>query len=149
MKYTLGQASNETGISKPTLSRAIKKGDLSAEGGAGKPYQIDPSELGRWLQGYRDRNPKASVSETPNETHETPIRNSALQAEVDAIRKELEQGKVERERERNQLSATIEDLRTRLDAESAERRTLTAQLTDQRHVGAQEPRKGFWARLRG
>lgn len=33
MKYTLGQAAKETGISKPTLSRSIKKGDLSAEGG--------------------------------------------------------------------------------------------------------------------
>ena len=85
MKYTLGQAAKETGVSKPTLSRAVKKGDLTAEGGGGKPYRIDPSELGRWLSGYRERNPEVSTYVTPSETPETPNRNNDLEAEVDAL----------------------------------------------------------------
>jgi hypothetical protein len=35
MKYTLGQAAKETGVSKPTLSRAVKNGDLSQRKGEG------------------------------------------------------------------------------------------------------------------
>ena len=56
-----------------------------------------------------------------------------LQAELDAAR----QLAAERQK-------TIDDLRTRLDQESEERRQLTAMLTDQR-----TKRKGFWARLVG
>jgi len=44
---------------------------------------------------------------------------------------------------------TIEDLRIRLDAESVERRQLTAMLTDQREKSAKSPRRGLWARLVG
>ena len=49
----------------------------------------------------------------------------------------------------NDAQATIEDLRTRLDAESVERRQLTAQVTDQREKAPEPPRKGFWSRFVG
>lgn len=138
MKYTLGQASKETGVSKPTLSRAIKNGDLSASGGGGKSYQIDASELGRWLEGYRQRNPKFVVPETPDETPKTSSENSVLQAKLEM----MEQRFADAEK-------TIEDLRTRLDVESEERRTLTRQLTDQRQTAPEPQRRGWWARFTG
>lgn len=46
-KLTLGQAAKEAGISKPSLSAAIKKGRLSAEKNESGTYEIDPSELFR------------------------------------------------------------------------------------------------------
>lgn len=153
MRYTLGQAAKETGVSKPTLSRAVKKGDLSAEGGGGSPYKIDPSELGRWLTVYRERNPESSSSTTPSETPETPHRNKDLKAEVDALREQIVREETERARERAQLEAHIADLRGRVERAERKEDQLMAQLTDQREAKAEaiEPskRRGFFARFKG
>lgn len=151
MRYTLGQAAKETGVSKPTLSRAIKKGDLSAEGGIGSPYRIDPSELGRWLSVYRERNPEGSPLETPAETAETPNRNKELEAEIDALREQIAREETERARERVQLEAHITDLRGRVDRAERKEDQLMAQLTDQRDTkgkAVEVPQKrGFFARF--
>jgi excisionase family DNA binding protein len=151
MKYTLGQAAKETGVSKPTLSRAIKKGDLSAEGGSGSPYRIDPSELGRWLSVYRERNPEVLSIETHAETPDTPNRNKELEAEVDALREQILREETERTRERVQLEAHITDLRGRVDRAERKEDQLMAQLTDQRETknkAVELPQKrGFFARF--
>lgn len=151
MKYTLGQAAKETGISKPTLSRSIKKGDLSAEGGGGSPYRIDPSELGRWLSGYRERNPKVPAIDTLKETLETPNGNKELEAEVDALREQIARGETERARERMQLEAHIADLRGRVDRAERKEDQLMAQLTDQREIKSEtvelQHKRGFFARF--
>lgn len=151
MKYTLGQAAKETGVSKPTLSRAVKKGDLTAEGGGGKPYRIDPSELGRWLSGYRERNPEVSTYVTPSEIPETPNRNNDLEAEVDALREQIAREETERMRERAQLEAHIADLRGRVDRAERKEDQLMAQITDQRETrreSIESPQKrGFFARF--
>jgi excisionase family DNA binding protein len=153
MKYTLGQAAKETGISKPTLSRAVKKGDLSADGGGGKPYKIDPSELGRWLTSYRERNPKTTVTAIHTKTHVTPNVNKELEAEVEGLREQVERGEAERMRERAQLEAHIDDLRGRVERAERKEDQLMAQLTDQREVKSEpvEPpkKRGFFARLTG
>ena len=47
MGYTLGEAAKATGVSKMTLSRAIKKGTISASKNESGGYTIDPSELHR------------------------------------------------------------------------------------------------------
>ena len=46
-KLTLGQAAKEVGISKPSLSAAIKKGRVSAHKNESGVYEIDPAELFR------------------------------------------------------------------------------------------------------
>lgn len=151
MKYTLGQAAKETGVSKPTLSRALKKGGLSAEGGGGSPYRIDPSELGRWLSSYRERNPEAPTTETPRETLETPNGNKEKEAEVEALREQIAREETERTRERMQLEAHIADLRGRVDRAERKEDQLMAQLTDQRETKGEavnSPQKrGFFARF--
>ncbi|MEP5821228.1 helix-turn-helix domain-containing protein [Tateyamaria sp.] len=153
MKYTLGQAAKETGVSKPTLSRAVKKGDLSAEGGGGKPYKIDPSELGRWLTSYRERNPEEIVTATPSETLETANVNKRLEAEVEVLREQVERGEAERMRERIQLEAHIDDLRGRVERAERKEDQLMAQLTDQREAKSElvEPpkKRGFFGRFTG
>ena len=47
IKLTLGQAAKEVGISKPSLSVAIKKGRISANKNDSGVYEIDPAELFR------------------------------------------------------------------------------------------------------
>lgn len=145
MKLSASQAAKSVGKSVPTITRAIKSGKLTASKLDGGGYEIEASELYRvWpaVTNEKVSNPNNLVSETPYETN-------ALQGEVDALRKQIETMGAERERERTQFTETVEDLRTRLDAESAERRALTAQITDQREKVIEAPKRGLWARLVG
>lgn len=128
------QAAKAVGKSVPTITRAIKSGKLSAKKLDGGGYEIDSSELFRVWNAVTNSN---NATQTKLE-HETPIEDSALRAKLEVMDERL-----------NDAQATIKDLRDRLDAESAERRNLTAQITDQRQ-NRLEPRKlGFWARLTG
>ena len=119
MKYTAGQAAKATGKSIPTITRAIKKGTISAERTASGGYLIDPAELHRVFPAVTsdsDASPDVSGHETPQESAATP----QLDLEARMLREMLV-----REQE------TVADLRARLDAEAAERRRLTALLTHQ------------------
>jgi len=147
MSYTLGEAAKAVGLSKPTLSRAVKNGKLAANRLDDGSYQINPSELERWRDANGHRNTAKTRVKTPNETPETPSQNSAWQGEIDALRKQLEMAGAERTRERDQLVDQIEDLRTRLTKADEERTRLTAILTDQREKPAEIPRKGLFARF--
>jgi excisionase family DNA binding protein len=52
---TLGNAAKQLGLSKPTLSKAISRGHLSATRREDGSFAIDPSELARWYEGARHR----------------------------------------------------------------------------------------------
>lgn len=76
---TLGEAARQLGISKPTLSKAITKGALSASRRDDGSFAIDPSELVRWWDNVKHRFQPQPVSElqaaTPSETGETANRD--------------------------------------------------------------------------
>lgn len=128
------QAAKAVGKSVPTITRAIKSGKLSANRLDGGGYEIDPSELFRVWKAVTNSN---SVTQ-PMLERETPIEDNVLRVRLEVMDDRL-----------SDAQATIKDLRDRLDAESAERRNLTAQITDQRQ-NIPEPRKrGLWARLTG
>jgi len=65
MKLTLGQASKEAGISKPSLSAAIKKGRLSAYKNDAGTYEIDPAELFRVYPRKANTNMEANTNTLP------------------------------------------------------------------------------------
>jgi excisionase family DNA binding protein len=146
MKLTLGQAAKHVGCSKPTLSRAIKAGRLSAERREDGSYSIDPAELQRYAEAAEHRLGRSgndNLYETGTLTRSTtPSVASVLQAQLDGLRSELEQVISERD-----------DLRRRLDMEGEERRKLTALLTHQREKPPQKPVEGLlsraWSILRG
>jgi hypothetical protein len=128
MGYTLGAAAKAVGRTKPTILRAIQSGRLSAaKDEATGAWSIEPAELHRLY---------APVS---GETvRETPQGNDALHLEVTLLRSQLAD-----------KDGVIDDLRRRLDDESAERRRLTLLLTDQRTAvdAAIQPatrRRGWW-----
>lgn len=145
MSYTLGEASKAAGFSKPTLSRAIKTGKLSAKRLDDGSYSIDAAELDRWKDANGHRNSVMKRIATLHETCETPDETSALQAEVERLRAQVQTN----QRERVFLEQRIEDLKER--AERAERKEdqLHALLVDLRPQTAAKPRKGFWSRLFG
>ena len=154
MSYTLGEAAKAVGFSKPTLSRAIKSGKLSAKRLDDGSYQIDPAELERWNSdnGHRNSSVKRSVTlkETPETGSETPD-SSALQIEVATLREQLRSA----ETARGFLEERVTDLQERAERAEAKEDKLLALIADLRPrepepvPAAPPPRRGFWAKLIG
>lgn len=140
-RHSISEAARLTGKARSTLHRHIKSGKLSkATGDDGEPV-IDTSEL---IRAYGPLQQEDSSETRPIGQRATPekdTRDSALRAEVEALRQE----KLDR------LEADNEELRRRLDEEVAERRKdaaelrrLTALLVDHR-----TPPRPWWRRFVG
>ena len=127
MTYSLGEAAKAVGKAKSTVLRAIKSGRMSAFKGNDGAYRIDPAELHRVFD--------APVAHPTQSNEEKPQTER-----LEHLKKRLEVFERERERERDQMQATIEDLRARLDR-SEDR--ITALLSDRR---IPEPRRRWWHR---
>ena len=142
MAYTLGDAAKATGISKASISRAIKSGRISAEKKEDGSFSIEPVEL------HRVYPPKSAVpvSATANETLRNPDsdtwntpESNVLQARLDAALEQL--------RDRD---GTIGDLRQRLDRSDEERREAQARVIGLlAGPGPAESKRGFFGRLFG
>lgn len=102
MRHTLGTAAKATGKAKSTILRAIKSGTISANKMDDGSYEIDPAELHRVFRPSIAQ-PAPSNDTQPKEEHPATL---GLRLEI------LES---ERQRERDQMQATIDDLRARLD----------------------------------
>jgi excisionase family DNA binding protein len=98
-KFSLTQAAKQVGKSKPTISKAIKTGRLSAEK-VGNGYEIDAAELFRVY-------PKIPATFDAEATADA-TRVALLELEAKMLRQQLE-----REQE------TVADLRARLDKAGA------------------------------
>lgn len=148
MKLTLGQAAKHAGRAKGTMSKALQNGQISAEKDDKGRWQIDPSELQRWM----DANPLLNASEnqgtTPTETQENAIGNSALSTEVQMLREQMDKLEAMHERERQTLVSQVEDLKIEAERRSREHMQALAVLTDQREKVA-EPRRRFFGLLKG
>jgi outer membrane autotransporter protein len=126
--FTLGTAAKHVGKSKPTISKAIKDGKLSAKKIDGV-YQIEPSEL---LRIFPVNAPQEAAA-APQSLAEQPValalaeqQNTHLQAAVDDLRERL--GDMKRERDQAQQDAR------------EDRSRVVALLEDQRP-------KSMWSRI--
>lgn len=122
MKYTLGTAAKATGKAKSTILRAIKSGTISAKKVHDGSYEIEPAEL------HRVFSPSVAQQLQSNDTQPEIERDPNLRLRLEIL-------EAERQRERAQMQATIDDLRTRLDR-SEDR--ITALL------GAPAKRRRWW-----
>lgn len=151
---SLKQAAEAVGKGKSTLQRAIKAGKLSAQISERGTYRIDPAELARVYpddystdpkQRKRMNQPKASQG-NGLELHETAL----LRLELEQVREQLTQHRRLSDREIEQATATIEDLRKRLDNADQEKSRLTLML--EHHSNGRQATKendGFFRRLIG
>lgn len=102
MRYTLGTAAKATGKAKSTILRAIKSGIISAHKSHNGSYEIEPSELHRVFE------PNSAQQPPSNDTQPHEEQNATLGFRLEIL-------EAERQRERDQMQATIDDLRARLD----------------------------------
>src|SRR5262245_26212211 len=120
---TLGQAATEAGVSKATISRAIKSGRLSAVRSDGcNSFAIDPAELFRVYR-RNDRNGATKQTATPRKMAE-----AHLKAEIEGLRAQL-----------TTMRELANELKGQRDAwqcqAEASQRLLSDQWTQQRWVG--------------
>ena len=155
MSFSISRAAKETGLSKSTVSRAIKAGRISAQKQDDGSFLIDPAELFRVY-------PRAVAQPQPDAHHDAPRNppeeaSASAFADMEILRVKLEMTEAMLERERETSAETIADLRKRLDAATDRVLSLTkvAQPHDDaandalRNPAQPEARRGFWARLRG
>lgn len=116
--YTLKEAAEAVGMTKPAIFKAIKRGTISAAKDDRGQWLIDPSELHRVYKpvNQEDNRSMSSLRE------ETGVDAQSLRGEVERLQEE-------RERERGQLQETIADLRRRLDQSETERREIQGKFT--------------------
>ncbi len=108
--YTLKEAADAVGLSKPAIFKAIKTGKISAIKDAHGHWYIQPAELHRVYEPINSVNDSDNQSLTKEST-ETQI----LKQELDTLRE--------------QLLETINDLRRRLDKAEDERRSAQEKLS--------------------
>src|ERR1700748_2219300 len=120
MYYSVRQAAEATGKTKPTILRAIQKGKISAKKDEHGEWEIDPAEL------HRVYDPVPAGPDT-----HTDANGTADSREIELLREML----ADKDKQ-------IEGLNRRLEAVDDERRTtlrqLTPLLTDQRAKPAPE-----------
>ncbi len=116
--YTLKEAAEAVGMTKPAIFKAIKRGTISAAKDGRGQWLIDPSELHRVYKPVNQEDNR-SMSSLREETG----------ADAQRLRGEVARLQEEREREREQLQETIADLRRRLDQSETERRETQGKLT--------------------
>lgn len=91
MKYTAGEAATATGMNTATITRAIKKGRISATKSETGAWQIDPSELHRVfppLAGKPLLQDKTQRDATARQ-EEGNSANKGLQGELEAMRERI------------------------------------------------------------
>lgn len=124
MLHTLGTAAKATGVSKPTLCRAIKSGKLSANRNEDGSYSIDPAEL------FRVYTP---VSETGDKTDkmeqsEKDKSYSLLQQTLETLREVV----AHLEDDRNDLRRRLDSAQEAREKAADEVHRLTLMLTHQK-----------------
>jgi len=131
--FTMGQAAKEAGVSKATLSRAIKSGKVSATKNDKGGWDIDPAELFRvYPRNTSNGSGNGSMKQTAT-PDATASETAVLQAEIAGLRERLDDMKATLERERE----NVEREREQVDKWQQQAESLRL-LADQR------PRKRGW-----
>jgi len=127
------------GVSKGTVSKALKSGRLSYAEKTDNGYLIDTSELFRVFPPKQPETVEPTRPETDKANVETLIETGGLRREIELLREQL--------RDRD---GVVDDLRRRLDQSDEERREAQARVIGLlAGPGPTESKRGFFSRLFG
>ena len=127
------------GVSKGTVSKALKAGRLSCAEKTDNGYLIETSELFRVFPPKQPETVELARPDTPLGNRETLMETGGLLREVELLREQL--------RDRD---GVVSDLRQRLDKSEDERREAQARVIGLlAGPGPTESKRGFFGRLFG
>ena len=125
------------GVSKGTVSKALKSGRLSYAEKTDNGYLIETSELFRVFPPKQPETVEHARLETHSGNRETLVETGGLYREVELLREQL--------RDRD---GVVDDLRQRLDKSEEERREAQARVIGLlTGPGSAESKRGFLGRL--
>ena len=143
---SLKQAAEAVGKGKSTVQRAIKAGKLSAQISDKGTYRIDPAELARVYPDDFSLDRSAAKRTKPFQKDQMGRDETALlRLELEQVREQLVQHRRLSDREIEQATETIADLRKRLDRSDEDKRSLTLLL--EHHTKPHANRTSFFAAL--
>ena len=131
MSYTLGTAAKATGKDRATISRAIKKGRISAAKNDNGEWQIDPAELHRVYPPLREADSAHNRDRATESYTELRTESRVLEVKLEAALQRIE---------------ALEADKAFLQTELIKATTL---LTDQRQPQEAMGRRSWWSRLFG
>lgn len=112
MKLSAKRAAKEVGKSTPTITRAIKKGKLSAIKNENGGYEIDPAELFRVYPPVKTKGNTVKGNENGNVTNnETHNVTSVLEVEIKFLREKVD----DKDIQLKEKTEFIENLSKKLD----------------------------------
>jgi hypothetical protein len=127
------------GVSKGTVSKALKSGRLSYAEKTDNGYLIETSELFRVFPPKQPETVETAHSQPLIGNRETPMETVGLHREIELLREQL--------RDRD---GVVDDLRHRLDRSDEERREAQARVIGLlAGPGPTESKRGFFGRLFG
>lgn len=147
--YTLREAAEKAGKAKTTIQRQANAGKFSYVLDDRGRKRVDPAEFHRvhpiktktqddeQIDAHRIKSDATHRSASPDTADAIALVRTMI-ASVETAKAE----------EIRRLEQTIEDLRERLDKESAQNRALTQMITDQRSKPPEKQTKGFLGLLR-
>lgn len=106
---SISEAADETGKSRSTVWRAIKKGHLSATRDEEGEYRIDPAELARAFPPETVRSVAEKRDETPSVDTETAVLRAKLDA-AERLEAELRRQLADTQEQRNKWQQQAERL---------------------------------------
>jgi hypothetical protein len=143
MSWSISQAAKETGLSKSTISRAIKAGRISASKQDDGAYLIEPAELFRVYPRGVAQPPSDARHEAVRNQHEETYTTPSRDVEILQVKLAMTEAMLQQEKENSiKQQETVEDLRRRLDAASEKVLALaqpTQPLSDARHDAPRNP----------
>lgn len=151
MSFSISRAAKETGLSKSTISRAVKSGRISAKKQDDGSFLIDPAELFRAYPRAVAQPVADAENDALRNPDEQPTATTSNELEIVKVKLEMTETMLAREQE------TVADLRKRLDVATDRVLSLTkvAQPHDDavndamRNPPQPTPKRGLLARLLG
>ena len=117
MSWSISRAARETGLSKSTISRAIKSGRISATRQHDGSYHIEPAELFRVYPRGVAQPPSDARHDASRNLHEKAPATTSNEIELLKLKLIMVEEMLAQERENSKRQhETVLDLRKRLDA---------------------------------
>lgn len=145
MRLTLGQAAKEAGISKPSLSAAIKKGRLSAYKNESGTFEIDPAELFRVYPRKQEANTLANSSHLPQTNGKNSVSSDVSRSVLDLLLAERDKLLEEKDKTIKRLEDEKSEIREDLQDQKEQAKRITLLLENQSNKGAGDWEKALKA----
>ena len=116
MPHTLGTAAKATGKDRATISRAIKKGKISAKKNEHGRWEIDPAELHRVYPPLQHKSCARNREAATDDNSELAIENKLIKAQLEAVLQQVEALQDDKEflqRELSKATALLTDQRNK------------------------------------